>query len=460
MDRLAVKGIAFDRCITPSPLCTPSRAAIFSGLYAHQARGRLASNPYIGATPTDRNWGGISDMLSTGSSLLTEPKLTNLLRHQGYFTGYAGKWHLGSDVFGNWFDLGKEHNKEEYAQWCKANNVPDGTPFHDMRVRSKRYPSMSIPRVLASDTPIDYFEDTWITNHALKTLEARPRDKPFFMTCGFEGPHPPFKIPEPYFSMYDSDSIPEPPNFKPNDLEPESNKNSFYRKLWEDHGTDWDAWKKTVAVYRGFVTLIDDQIGRLIDYLEKEDELDNTLIIYASDHGEMLGQHGLWHKMHAYEESLRVPLIMSAPWIKGGTTCRQPASLIDIPSTILSQAGTDAPSEYQGYDLSRFFDGKDHPNDRKYVFSEFKNEGRFHGACDWRMVTDNAFKYTWNRAERDELYNLTSDPYERHNLTDDTQSQSVLAELRGVLKDWVEETNDPVLAVFQEESKSWKVQLG
>jgi hypothetical protein len=76
------------------------------------------------------------------------------------------------------------------------------------------------------------------------------------------------------------------------------------------------------------------------------------------------------------------------------------------------------------------------------------------------MVTDNAFKYTWNRAERDELYNLTSDPYERHNLTDDTQSQSVLAEMRGVLKDWVEETNDPVLAVFQEESKSWKKQLG
>ncbi len=451
MDRLAAGGISFDRCITPDPLCTPARCSMFTGLYPHQARGQLPDEPGYGMEQSEMNWGGPADMLRNGTSLREQPILTNLLRQHGYAVGYAGKWHLGSDVMDEWFDVHRENDSAAYRQWCFDHGLPDGKGWSDPRVRSRRFPNMSMPTPLVNEVDADHYEDAWLCNQALAVMQQLPGDKPFFMTCGFEGPHPPFKIPEPYFSMYDPDSIPEPPNFQPTRLEPDANQNNFYRQLWQDYGTDWKSWQKAVAVYWGFVTLIDDQIGRLLNHLEQQGQLDNTLVIYASDHGEMLGQHGLWHKMHAYEESLRVPLIFSAPWIKPGTRCSQAASLIDLPSTILSQAGLTPPAQYQGQDLSAAFDGRGRMKDRPYLFSEFRNLGRFHHAVDWRMATDGRYKYTWNRGDRDELYDLQTDPCETLNLIADPQHGDVLADLRRALGDWMTRTGEPLLGEYEAE---------
>jgi arylsulfatase A-like enzyme len=321
--------------------------------------------------------------------------------------------------------------------------MSEAWPLKDFDVRSKRVPHMSIPVTKVNPIPPEKANDAWITDHAIRYIRERPADKPFFITCGLNGPHPPFKISEPYYSMYDPTSIPEPPNFVPGEGEPASKKDSFYRTLWKDHGETWERWKKSVAVYWGFVTYIDDQVGRLMHCLEEEGLREETLIIYCSDHGEMLGQHGLWHKMQAYEETLRVPLIMSAPWMQGGLRSDALVSLIDIPSTILGIVGIEPPDQYEGIDLTPAFeDGK--VFDRQYLFSEQKPLGEFHREVDWRMITDNRYKYIWNNGDRAEFYDLEADLPECVNLVEQPDMQAIVPTYREALVAWMKQTSDPL----------------
>ena len=283
----------------------------------------------------------------------------------------------------------------------------------------------------------------------LRFYHGRPKDKPFFLVSGWFGPHPPFLIPEPFFSMYDPACIPEPPNFGPLPGKPQANTSSFYHQLWLDHGQDWEAWKKPVAVYWGYVTMMDALVGRLLSALEEDQVLDNTLVIFMSDHGEMLGSHGLWHKMMPYEECLRVPLLMRLPGrIEPGVRSQAVNSLIDVPATILSLIGEQVPEEYVGRDLSPAFrDGSVFQEDA-YRFSEHKPLGEWHGTVEWRLVVDDRFKYAWNQNDLDELYDLQADPYEVNNLSHDPDYSQERERLRKRLRRWMEETGDPLLDCY------------
>ena len=430
IDRLAAEGISFDRCITPSPLCAPARASIFTGLYPHQV-----------------------EMMENGNTLRTEPIFTNLLREEGYHLDYAGKWHLGDEVLPDWFDRCAGYSTEEYSAWCAENGLHDGWAFNDHSVRSRRTPQMSIPKTVVMPLEPSQTNDAWNADHAIRFLETRPKEKPFFLVCGFNGPHPPFKIPEPYFSMYDPKSIPEPPNFGPTAHEPRANEKSYYHALWNDFGTEWEAWKKSVAVYWGFTTMVDAQVGRLLASLEEEGALDDTLVIFTSDHGEMLGQHGLWHKMQAYEEALRVPLVMRPPGgiSDGGIRSQAGASLIDITATILSVVGIEPPADTVGVDLSPAFDADEENLTGRVLFAEHQPLGDWHGTVDWRMETDNHVKYVWNRGDLDELYNLVDDMCETNNLIDDTTMTAMVERCRASLRDWMQRVSDPLLDSFEAE---------
>jgi len=354
LDRLAAEGVSFDRAVCAAPLCGPSRATMFSGLYAHQARGVLLPDP-LGARGSMYQAEVERDMMINDSSIREEPVLTNLLREEGYHTAYAGKWHLGNDVIEQWFDRCWGYDNRQYFEWLEEHGHPDGWPLHDSEVKTTREPHMSIPHTKVNPIDPAIGNDAWIADIAIGYLRERPKDRPFFTVCGFNGPHPPFKIPEPYYSMYDPAAMPEPENFHPGAGEPECKKNSFYRALWKDHGNEWKSWRRSAAVYRGFVTYVDHQIGRLLASLEEEGVRDDTLVVYVSDHGEMLGQHGLWHKMQAYEEALRVPFILSAPWIEATRRSSAPASLLDVAPTILATAGISPPAAYEGADLTATF---------------------------------------------------------------------------------------------------------
>jgi len=430
LDRLAAEGTAFDRAITPSPICLPARSAIFTGRYPHQ-----------------------TGMMDNDDVLAVEPTLLARLREAGYALDYAGKWHLGEEVMPQWLDRFAGEDPQEYAGWCTDQGLPDGWPLNDSATRTERTPHMSIPATAVNPIPPEKTNDAWIADLAIDLLRSRDRTRPFFLTCSFNGPHPPFKIPEPYYGMYDPELIAEPANFRPPFDEPRPNRESFYRQLWNDHGEEWSAWRKSVAVYWGFVSLIDDQVGRLLNALDDERLSDDTLVIFASDHGELLGQHGLWHKFHAYEEALRVPLIVRLPGrVAAGVRSRAGTSLIDIPATMLALSGLDVPPELGGVDLRPALAGDADWETDRLLYSEHKPLGAWHGAVDWRMVTDNRLKYTWNRTAEDELYDLSADPYEMANRIDDADLADQRRRLRAALDTWMRDTDDPLRADFREET--------
>ncbi|MBA7563055.1 Multifunctional alkaline phosphatase superfamily protein [subsurface metagenome] len=440
IDALASGGCSFTRAITPSPICGPARCSMFTGLYPHQAKGVLLEDKLGVRTPEERPLDVPTDMMINDSSIKEPPLLTDRLREAGYHTAYAGKWHLGNDCIHCWFDEAFGYDNEDYLQYLKNNDLPEqGWPLKDSQVKTHRKPHMSIPRTKVNPLQPEQCNDAWITDIALDYITSRPKTKPLFLVCGFNGPHPPFKIPEPYFSMYDPDRYAEPNNFHPGAGEPVCKKESFYRTLWRDQGTSWDAWKKSAAVYHGFCTQIDEQVGRITSCLQQEDLLDDTLIIFVSDHGEQLGQHGLWHKMQPYEESLRVPLVMSIPCSdKPGELSRAQVSLIDIPSTILAFAGCKVPESYEGINLLDA--GK--IEETRLLFSEQENLGSFHRECDWRLVTDGRYKLVKNIGDKDEFYDLKKDPDELENLIDHVHCTDNRSTLERELASWMKKTND------------------
>lgn len=448
MDRLFSRGVQFDRALSPAPLCGPARCSIFSGLYPHQAVGIL--QPEALGARDELECGVETDMMLNTTSLREPDHLTRPFKEDGYYTAYAGKWHLGNDILPDWFENCCGEDNKQYCDWLEKEGLPPtGWSLKDSEIRSERIPPMSIPRTKASPVTGEQYNDAWIADLALNYMRERPKDVPFFISCGFNGPHPPFMIPEPWYSMYDPETIPEPANFHPGKGEPACKGNSFYRQLWKDHGEDWAAWKKSMAVYYGFVSYIDHQIGRLIAELEEQGALDDTLIIYTSDHGEMLGSHGLWHKMQAYEESLRVPLLFSAPWLPQGRHSQAGASLLDIPSTILSQSGYPVPDVYEGEDLSPALADPEAEAPVRYLFSEQKPLGRFHKESDWRMITDNRYKLIWNRDDIFELYDLQSDPSELVNLAGEEEILPIEAELKRRLETWMENTGDDLIRDYR-----------
>jgi arylsulfatase A-like enzyme len=458
MDRIAKEGISYEQNLCTSPLCSPSRASIFTSKYPHQL-----------------------DMLKNNGTLQEPAHLTDTLREKGYYTAYAGKWHLepmrqpkafedrakelgldkvhgghvlpkGQRVVDSWFDDAYGQGSYDYSVWCEENGLPDGWPVSDDDVRTHRKPSMSIPKTKRQDLDPKNTYDAWVTDIALDYLRNRPKEKPFFLVTGYFGPHPPFNIPEPYYSMYAHEDIPEPPNFGPQLNEPRSNTDSYYRLLFEDHGENWEAWKKSMAVYWGYCTMMDDLVGRLLNELELEGILDETLVIFISDHGELLGSHGLWQKMHSYEEALRVPMLMRyPPKIRPGIRSQAAVSLIDIIPTILSLVGDDIPKDMLGRDLSPTFEDGEEFQEDPYRFSEHKPLGDWHKTVEWRMVTDNHFKYTWNQGDLDELYDLVDDPYELHNLIDLPEYKSEQDRLQERLYRWMVETEDGLLEYYQAE---------
>jgi len=440
IDNIAARGCSFTNAVTPAPICGPARCSIFTGLYPHQAKGVLLEDKLGVRTAEERPLGVLMDMMTNDSSIKEPPLLTRRLREVGYHTAYAGKWHLGNDCILDWFDEAFGYDNNDYLKYLAKNNLPDeGWPLKDSDVKTSRTPHMSVPKPKVNPLKPEECNDAWIADIAIDYITGRPPQQPLFLVCGFNGPHPPFKIPEPYFSMYDPEEYPEPMNFRPTEGEPVGKNDSFYRILWRDQGEQWENWKKTAAVYDGFCTQIDHEVGRLLACLEKEKLLDDTLVLFISDHGEQLGQHGLWHKMQAYEESLLVPLVMSEPGSdKPGELLKDKVSLIDIPSTILAFAGCTIPDSYNGINL---LDPRQRKPDR-LLFSEQENLGNFHRENDWRMVTDGRFKYIKNINDTNELYDLEHDPYEMKNLIRKPEYSKMVNEMAKELGKWMEETSD------------------
>ena len=445
-DRVAQEGVLMENLRTTSPLCSPARASFFTGFQPHQA-----GMPHLTFSGFEKRDGEFEfrDME------VTKPPISHYLRKVGYQCLYTGKWHLGANNVHRWFDWVSacDEGERAYTEWCRWQGVADGFIFHDEKrsgpFRSKHHPGMSVPQTAILDIPADKEHNNWILGHAFELFGLRDRQRPFFQVISMEGPHPPLMVPKTYYDLYDPEKITQPENWEPTSGEPSFLKQSYYRRLRNEWGKDFAAWRKSIAVYWGYASYIDALFGQFIKRLEECEILDNTLVIMMSDHAEMMGQHGLWQKFCPYEEALRVPWVMRWPNLfRSGTRCSLDVSHVDVAATILSVAGVDIEElGLEGENLLPYLAGDETEPNFRDCFAQYNlapNFSSWHGVENWRAMVRRPWKYVMHENSETELYNLVNDPFELINLAGQGQSP-VIPELQQGLLAWCDRTQDPFL---------------
>ena len=437
LDAFCSKGVAFTNTYCQSPICTPSRGSFLTGRYP-------------ATTHIHRN--GASGFPSS------ETLVTKMFAEAGYDCGLVGKFHLRSAK-------GVEQRVDDgYRQFLWSHHpAPDLDPVHHAYHRwledekgvdaRELYP----PRGFCeAGVPAELHQTTWTTEMAIRFVEEK-RDGPWLLSLNPFDPHPPFDPPAEYFDRYDPESLP-PPLFRDEDLE----RQRAFREITQQTVNAMDprgamptaavsesearasAYKppesfngQTVkAAYYAMVELIDHEFGRLLRALDAMGELDNTIVIFHSDHGEMLGDHGLLYKGCRFFEALvHVPMIISWPGhVAQGIKSDALVELVDIAPTLLDAAGLPIPPGMQGTSLWPILTGAADPQHHKdHVVCEFNdalgsasNAASSHGS----MYFDGRYKHiVYHGTGLGELFDLDSDPGEFVNLFDDPAHAGLRADL-------------------------------
>ncbi|WP_338394841.1 sulfatase family protein [Fulvitalea axinellae] len=325
IDSLAEEGARLDNFFTNSAVCTASRGCFISGMYPH-TNGAYKNNIQIR-----------QDIEGFG----------HVFRKGGYDTGYIGKWHLDGDPKPGFTPkeraLGFEDSRfmMNRGHWKKLQDQPDGT------VKTFPYNIIGDKKTYTTD---------FLTDKALNFMKKDRGDKPFMLMLSFPDPHSPLSVRKPYDTMFNPEDMELPTTFdipRPDWM----SRDLPYGKDRKDRKT---VLKRHKAQYYGMVKCIDDNVGRLIKKLKAMGQYDNTIIVFTSDHGEYLGEHGgLYGKNMFYENAYRVPFIVRWPRkIKAGTAIKEHVTTVDFKSTIAGLVGFSTNGEEQGIDTSNFLKGK------------------------------------------------------------------------------------------------------
>ena len=418
LDRLAAGGTRFDRCYSVNPICSPSRASLFTGLLPH-SHGMVDVTHAVPAYRADL----LPDL----------PFWPQTLQQAGYHTGYFGKWHVERsnrlENFG--FDT---YEVEQYHQLAGLVERDDAMLMRK-DVRQKGYRDFLLSGVV--DAPVESTAEYRLYSEGIRFLDetASDPDRPWALFLSTEAPHDPYVALQDYYERYDPADIPCPPSFA-DDL---AGRPAIYRRIqsvWDD--LTWEDFAQATACYYANCTLIDEQIGRILAVLEETGQAKNTLIVFTSDHGDYLGAHRLLLKgIPAFEEAYRTPLIMAGPGVPAGGQSDAIVSLLDLAPTLL-QLTTGGEFPGQGRSLLPLLVGE--AGDwRDEAFAECHGQ-RFN--YTQRVLWQDAHKYIFNGFDEDELYDLAADPHELRNLAADSAAQSILESMAARMWQIMHETDD------------------
>ena len=328
MDRIAEKGIRFTNCITNSPVCIPARLSLATGLYPH-------------------NTGVWTNQQSQMSE--NQPTWMQLVRSAGYRTSLFGKTHLHphiGDLRDREFlmktyglddvdEIGgpraSQHVLSHMTAWWQDEGVWDDYK-EDYRNRYENKAHIARPSILG----LNYYADVYVGQRAKSYIENYDLNEPWCCWVSFGGPHEPWDAPDPYAKMYAPNDMPNPrPIPQDFDDRPKGNLDKLLASSPDLGLSDIAALR---ANYAGNISLIDDQIGQIVDAISAKNQLDNTIIILVSDHGEMNGDAGLLYKSNFLDGAVRVPLVISAPGAMQDVTCHSPVEWFDVGPTIVELA--------------------------------------------------------------------------------------------------------------------------
>ena len=405
MDKMAKEGIHFKNAFVSTSLCSPSRASILTGMYAHQH--------------------GVVDNMSPVPEDLTY--FPQYLQKLGYETAFIGKWHMGEVQ-------GDASPRKGFDKWISFKGQGQ---YYD--------PELNID---GKTVKVKGYITDILTDYAIEWMKQK-RDKPFFLYLSHKAVHALFKPAPEDKGRFENEKVPHPAsmantpeNYKDKPRWVKEQRNSWHGVDYMYYGEyDFDSFYKR---YCETLESLDRNVGRIIDYTENAGIADNTIIFYMGDNGFMFGEHGLIDKRQMYEESIRVPLLAYSPGnLKAGTVIDQMVLNIDIAPTILDIAGMkEKPKQMIG--LSFYPLMKNEKTDwRKEFYYEYYWERAFPQTPTTFGVRTDKYKYIFYHGIWDinELYDLENDPHEMHNLANKPEYKKLVDEMDKKLFDWLEKTN-------------------
>ncbi len=432
LDRIAEGGARFDNCFCTNSICTPSRATILAGTYNH------INGVTTLSTPMDNR-------------LETFPKL---LQSAGYQTAVYGKWHLGT---------GENHCPTGFDDWAV---LPGQGKYHNPEFIFKGAGGGNRRTVQGYATDL-------ITDMSLDWLDQRDKDKPFCLLCHHKAPHRPWYPDEKHAGMYLDEKIPEPDTLYDDyenraqaakaalmrvgiNMDTTDLKCEMPEGLSENEFRSW-AYQRYIKDYLRVIASIDDNVGRMLDYLDEKGLAENTIVVYTSDQGFFLGDHGWYDKRFMYEQSLRMPLIMRFPrLIKEGLVNEDIVTNVDFAPTFLELAGADIPEEFQGYSFRPLLEGSTPENWQQAMYYRYWMNRTHHNVAAHYGIRTKRYKLIYYYADglgepgsdedfcagdseveldaKDlapewELFDLHQDPDEMKNVYNDPDYAEVVKEL-------------------------------
>lgn len=433
IDRLAAGGIRFNNAFTPTAVCTPARTSLQTGLWAH--RHGLKFN-----TGLHERCGGVSELAPDVTMF------SRVLKDKGWRLAHLGKWHIGTEknkpadygYDGIWYPkYGYPAQHPDYVEFLNGKGVGEfktQDPTTDP-TGARLYSATQIG-------PADVSEPSYLAQKAIAAIaDYAKTDAPFFISCNFWGPHAPYQITEKYRKMYKDrlDEIAVWPHFDC-DLSDKPGVIKKYGEYWRTGWFDEKVLRELIAEYYGYITLIDEEIGRVVAALADAGRLDETLIVYTADHGSSVGAYRMWDKgFGMYDCITRIPFVVSHPALTPAAS-RAFVSLLDLAPTFLEIAGAGM-EKPDGASLMPILDGREQAVREDFIVTEHFG----HQVPFWqRMVRTADAKYVFNPMGVDEYYDLKADPWETRNVIGRADAQK-LGVLKKRLLAWMEKEQDPAL---------------
>lgn len=484
IDQLAKEGVYFENMYSSCPVCVPARSAILTGLSIYTT-------------------GVLTNGHARGTGLKFHPTFDSVLAEHGYHCEYYGKWHTPyfytkgyknhvKAVNGGCGKHG-ETNLEAFRKYlderCEKRPPKEGELIDNMSQRAyvplsvdwqygmtkeeikafgakhgiKKKGKKKTTNPITSQagafgclqTPPDCSLTAFEGHEALEALKRMDPKKPFSLTCSFGPPHPPSVVPEPYFSMYKPEDMNIPESI---DADESNSPHPLGKKPGPLSANSKDPKKvqEARAAYYGMVTQVDEWVGKLLGQLDKMGVKDNTLVVFTSDHGDMMGDHGRFSKNIMFEGSVHVPLILRLPGIiPAGKRVKRPVSHIDLAPTILDYTGMPTP-KMEGRSLRNLIEGKkDDVDFTTSMWGNVKNGGPFMlRTGDWKLIVYAVGDKRSKRTPVNALYNMKRDPYEMNNLIGKNpsaaESMPKAKQLKKKLETWMAKTKNPFLDKLRE----------
>ena len=473
LERLAGKGVTFNNATCTTPFCSPSRASLITGLYPHSHGITYNVNkidyPAIvaagGSPPTEQ---GI-----TANDVTTE----KLLHDARYATHHYGKWHLSDtgglpyyqDTYGEHIEYAQEMAatfqkvrrlpRDKWMDWYDWDLPVTLTPAYQKaaairlekwtKAGRSRFVTEFISKTGRLDLPIDKVFDYRVAGRTIRTLQSLGSN-PFMITCSLNWPHDPNVVPNPYYDSFDPDRIKLPANYGKPEARFEKDDSC---QLVADMGDRAEpGLRELLRIYAGCVRLVDDQVGRVLDALNKTGRSANTIVVFAADHGDMAGGHAMYWKSTSafYDEIARVPLIISFPGRIQPGKSDLAVSLVDIMPTVLDLVGHPVPPGVQGSSMAPYLLGqRDLASAPAYTFCERVHSNPGHtrsvtpGTPASFMVRGKGWKYITYPEGDKYFYHLAQDPGETKNLASDPAFKEQRDALHHELQAWLQKTAYP-----------------